>query len=400
MLLGQLLGSVEEQAFKGRRPRMFNFNSGTWLPDEGVLGEVVDIPAGWPMRLVDPEVALILSPGGEPKARLGNSQVSVVSFREGDRLFLANTYPFALALGPLPLSDGQYFTASLQVRLTDLERLSADALATGILTRDSLRSAISSILRSNPPDQGGINAAIRSALSARGCELVGLGSVTTYDRSTVPPFEGMELDGGFVLESKLGEGAFGEVWLSRQSGYGLLKAAKFVKDADARENLRREARTVASLMQRVSSTHIAQLNFVSTEPFALVYDYVDGPDLYEYVTSKGGRLPDEEAKWIVSQVLETLEQAHGVLRPGGASLVHRDLHPGNIKLDLRSGRPEVKLLDFGLAGSKRSNYEVSVARSASGFIQPTHVFADPNRTSASPTLAMTSIPWACCFSGC
>ncbi len=363
---------------------MFDFGSGVWRPEGGILAEVADIPPGWGMRLVDPEVALILGPSGEPKSHLGNTQMSLVSYREGDRLFVATTSPFRLSLGPLPISDGRYFAASLQVGLVDLERLSAEALSTGLLTIDSLCTKISAVLRSNPPDEGGVNATLRSILNSQGCELVSLGSLSTYDKANVPPFEGLELEGGFVLESKLGEGAFGEVWLGRHREYGLLKAAKFVKDPDARPNLQREAKTVSALMQQVGSKHVAQLSGVSSEPFALVYDYVDGPDLNEYVRNKGGRLPTEEAIAITSQILETLELAHGVKRQGGTSLVHRDLHPGNVKLELRSGRPEVKLLDFGLAGSTRSHYEVSVARSGKDFIRPTHICADPESDSAVP----------------
>ncbi len=366
---------------------MFDFGSGTWIPEDGVVGEIAPIPSEWSGRLVDPEVALILGPSGQPKSRLGNSLMSVVGFRDGDRLFVADTSQFPLAVGPLPLSDGQYFTASLQIRLVDLERLSADALASGLLTRDALGASIAGIIMSSPPDQAGLNVALRASLTSRGCELVSLRSVTTYDKESVPPFEGMDLEGGFVLESRLGEGAFGEVWLARQPRYGLLKAAKFVKDPEARSNLQREAKTVSALMQQVGGKHVAQLSFVSTEPFALMYEYVDGPDLFEYVTTKGGRLPEEEAIEITRQILETLDLAHTVKQVRGigtTSLVHRDLHPGNVKLELRSGKPEVKLLDFGLAGSKRTKYEVSVARFGTDFIRPTHVCADPESDSAAP----------------
>ena len=56
-----------------------------------------------------------------------------------------------------------------------------------------------------------------------------------------------------------------------------------------------------------------------------------------------GALPLADTLRIATQICDALDKAH---RQG---IVHRDLKPGNIFVMRRSGPPEIKLLDFGLA---------------------------------------------------
>jgi serine/threonine protein kinase len=72
----------------------------------------------------------------------------------------------------------------------------------------------------------------------------------------------------------------------------------------------------------------------------LVMPYVPGMSLKQYLASKGGRLPYEEAIGIAMPVMDTLRVVHE------AGLLHRDISPDNIYL---SESKRVKLLDFGAA---------------------------------------------------
>ena len=74
----------------------------------------------------------------------------------------------------------------------------------------------------------------------------------------------------------------------------------------------------------------------------LVMEFVDGIDLYNYITKKR-RLDPEDARRILVQAARALEHAH---RQG---VVHRDIKPSNFLLTKKDGKLLVKLTDMGLA---------------------------------------------------
>lgn len=74
-------------------------------------------------------------------------------------------------------------------------------------------------------------------------------------------------------------------------------------------------------------------------PRYLVLEYVDGGELFDYV-SEQGPLPEEEAVRLFRQIIAGLGYCHRF------NICHRDLKPENILLD--SGH-NIKLADFGMA---------------------------------------------------
>jgi formylglycine-generating enzyme required for sulfatase activity len=75
--------------------------------------------------------------------------------------------------------------------------------------------------------------------------------------------------------------------------------------------------------------------------------------LEDYVTAKGGRLPESEVKSLLSEILNALGHAHG------KSLVHRDLKPANV---LFAGE-RVKIADFGLVNAAGAEWMDTQVRS-------------------------------------
>ena len=155
--------------------------------------------------------------------------------------------------------------------------------------------------------------------------------------------------GHFELLHQVGVGAFGSVWKARDKELDRIVAVKIPRrdqlnssEADA---FFREACAAAQLRH----PQIVGVHEVGREgdTIYIVSDFVDGANLKEWLTSQ--RLSSREAAELIAKVAEALHYAHQ------AGVVHRDLKPGNIMLDL-NGQPHIT--DFGLA--KRESGEISI----------------------------------------
>ena len=101
----------------------------------------------------------------------------------------------------------------------------------------------------------------------------------------------------------------------------------------------------------------------SASLFYFVLEYVNGMNLYQFLTSRGGKIPLESAASIMLDTLDGLAYAHYVTIiseiAGGASqtytgIVHRDLKPQNILLGFTPKGVETKISDFGISKSFES----------------------------------------------
>lgn len=157
--------------------------------------------------------------------------------------------------------------------------------------------------------------------------------------------EGLVIAGKYRLEYALARGGMGSVWVARHAQLDVMVAVKFMApelaaSADARARFEREAKASAQL----KSPNVVQVHDYGIEdgtPY-IVMELLEGEDL-EDLLERAGRLPLAAAAGIVQQACKALRLAHA------ASLVHRDLKPGNLFL-AKSGDDEVvKVLDFGIA---------------------------------------------------
>lgn len=189
----------------------------------------------------------------------------------------------------------------------------------------------------------------------------------------------------WVLERKLGEGGFGEVWLGRHQAMKERRVFKFCFRADRVRSLKREMTLFRVLKERVGDhAHIVRLLDVSFDapPFYVEMDYVHGQDLKNWCDSQGGpeRVPLDAKLEIVAQIAEGLQAAHD------AGIIHRDIKPGNILVAQSGaragddGRPDpaaaitarplsfcAKLTDFGIGQVVSQEYLAGVTQA--GFTQ-------------------------------
>ncbi len=151
----------------------------------------------------------------------------------------------------------------------------------------------------------------------------------------------------WVLDRKLGDGGFGEVWLARHERTGDHRVFKFCYDAQRLRALRREVTLFRilkdTLGERDDIGRILDWNF-KEPPFFLESDYT-GTDLQGWIESQGGAgaVPLATRLEIVAQIATALAAAHSV------GVLHKDIKPGNILIAIDSeGRPKARLSDFGI----------------------------------------------------
>lgn len=156
--------------------------------------------------------------------------------------------------------------------------------------------------------------------------------------------------GKFQVLKTLGQGTMGEVFLAQDEALGRQVALKVIGAGNAfggesRARFEREARALAAL----NHPHVVTLYEFGVEgdcPF-LAMEYLEGEDLAALIASKA--LPKTDLLEVLAQVCEGLGQAHA------QGLVHRDVKPANVRVVTRAGRPQAKLMDFGIASEAASS---------------------------------------------
>jgi serine/threonine protein kinase len=140
----------------------------------------------------------------------------------------------------------------------------------------------------------------------------------------------------YVLEERIGGGAFGEVWRARHHAWhSTVVAVKLPKDANVIRQLQREG----GIVQGLDHPNIVKpLGFDAfADPPYLISEYIDGGSLRTVIDARN--TSPTRAVEILRDILAGLTFAHS------KGIVHRDLKPENILLT-SDGR--AKIADFGL----------------------------------------------------
>ena len=170
--------------------------------------------------------------------------------------------------------------------------------------------------------------------------------------STIPPqpdtagFTAGYRISGYRLEQQIGRGGMAAVFgayderLERQVALKILAPA-MAQDENFRKRFIAESRAAAA----VEDPHIIPI-YEAGEADGVLFiamRLVPGGDLRTLVAQRGP-LATVRAEWILSAVASALDAAHA------CGLVHRDVKPANMLLDVRPGLPDhVYLSDFGVS---------------------------------------------------
>lgn len=166
------------------------------------------------------------------------------------------------------------------------------------------------------------------------------------------PHPGDMFAGKYRIDSVLGKGSFSHVYKAMVDEVDRAVAIKVLKPVYNEQGVpsyspQLEARFLreAKLLSELQDPHTIRLYDYGRSDGGLlfmIFEFIDGRDLAEVLLE--GRLNPDRAVHILTQVLESLREAHL------HGIVHRDIKPANILIYTYLGDPDrAKLLDFGVA---------------------------------------------------
>lgn len=162
------------------------------------------------------------------------------------------------------------------------------------------------------------------------------------------------LAGRYLLESRLGRGAMGQVYLAKDTKFATKRMAvktvrpdilssEDLQEGEAVGRFEREAQAAASI-QHPNTVSVTDFGESEDGVFYLVMEYVEGETLHRLLRREG-TLPIKRAVKLLRQIADGVDAAHEL------GILHRDLKPANIFIMKKgkTGDGFIKVGDFGLA---------------------------------------------------
>ena len=192
--------------------------------------------------------------------------------------------------------------------------------------------------------------------------------------------------GEYQVEGLLGEGGMGRVYAAVHPVIAKRAAVKVLrlelsKNREAVQRFVQEARAV----NQIGHPNIVDIFAFGTLPDGRCYyvmELLRGESLRSRI--RGGPLELADALSILDTISIALEAAHE------KAIVHRDLKPDNVFLvDIKSDRPTVKLLDFGIA--KLLSDDLRIDRTRTGNLLGTPAYISPEQARGHPVDHRTDV---------
>lgn len=196
--------------------------------------------------------------------------------------------------------------------------------------------------------------------------------------------KGLLLGGRYRLDELLATGGMGEVWTGHDESVGRVVAVKVLREEfTGNQEFLRRLRTEARNSSALSHQNIAQMYDYGEQNGTgfLVMELVPGEPLADLLDRKPV-LPPEELLPILSATARGLQHAHQ------ASVVHRDVKPGNILLQpsVPGEPPLVKITDFGVSLAANQ-----APMTATGMVMGTAQYLSPEQAIGKPATGRSDL---------
>lgn len=153
-------------------------------------------------------------------------------------------------------------------------------------------------------------------------------------------------NGRLKIVRQLAFGGLSAIYLAQENKLDLVVLKEAVVPPGANEEARTQAEHMldreAQVLSQLKHSNIAHVkdHFVEDERHYLVLEYINGPDLRQYVKENGVLSESQALQWAL-KIADILQYLHSQNPP----VIHRDLTPDNIVL----AKQDIFLIDFGAA---------------------------------------------------
>ena len=166
----------------------------------------------------------------------------------------------------------------------------------------------------------------------------------------------------------LGEGSNGKTWLSKDLRDGSNVAIKELKDFDDFKQLDLFTREV-EILQSIHTQGVPEYreSIRGNAEFYLVEEFVPYPSLQQLL-DEGKKFDEATVLTIISRTAAILHVLETQYQP---PIIHRDITPSNIMINLRDGNEmDIHLIDFGSVVLPEKQKEGSTIAGTFGYMPP------------------------------
>ena len=203
------------------------------------------------------------------------------------------------------------------------------------------------------------------------------GTPALLPRADSPDLVGATLSGRYLVTRKVGQGGMGIVYEATHTVIGRRIAVKVLLEKYARreqivQRLVKEARLASS----IGNEHIIDMmDSGQTEDGRtfVVMEFLEGESLAECL-AREHRLPEQRILRLIAQAASALAAAHA------KGVVHRDIKPENLFILRRKDQDFIKVVDFGISKSLRTEDEEESTRlTQTGMVLGTPLYMSPEQ---------------------
>ncbi len=181
--------------------------------------------------------------------------------------------------------------------------------------------------------------------------------------------------GHFEIVRELGEGGFAKVYEARQRApvdrrvaLKIMKTGRLTPEGVARFSAERQA---LALMEHPNIATIHEAGTTAADRPYFAMEYIDGEPLTVYCDCR--RLSGRQRLHLLIKVCEAVQHAHQ------RGIIHRDLKPSNILVTEQEGRPDPKIIDFGIAKATEGAAGQDVRMTAEHQVMGTLAYSSPEQ---------------------